>query len=132
MEINPKYSLLIYYDEINEKNIEYIIELLKNGIIVHAFVNKEINDKVKEIEIIDKAIKQYMIYLYQVDYDIDDNSVIAVDNEIINKDIYFQICKDKDSEFNHEQYEIITADENFNYIVVSGAGTGKTTTMINR
>lgn len=132
MEINPKYSILIYYDEINDRNVGYITKLLKGGIIIHIFVKKLTDDIVRKTEIIDQAIKNNLLYIYQVDYKINDNSLIAVDNKIIDKEIYSEICNDKYSEFNHEQYEIITADENSNYIVISGAGTGKTTTMINR
>lgn len=130
--MNPKYSLLIYYDEINGNNKENIIDLIKKGIIIHLFLSNEMSKEIENIEIINKAKHNNMLYTYVVDYNISDDSVIAVDSKIINKDIYSKICNDKDSEFNHEQYEIITADENSNYIVVSGAGTGKTTTMINR
>ncbi|MDO4536314.1 MAG: hypothetical protein Q4B63_10985 [Clostridium perfringens] len=96
MEINPKYSLLIYYDEINDRNIEYIAKLLMNGIIIHVFTKALTGSEVRDIEIIDKAIKNNLLYIYQVDYKINDNSIIAVDNEIINKEIYSKICNDKD------------------------------------
>ena len=46
--------------------------------------------------------------------------------------MYEKISNNKESNFNHHQYDIITSPVNSNIIVISGAGTGKTTTMINR
>ena len=51
---------------------------------------------------------------------------------ILEKDIYRNISNNKECEFNNNQYDIITAPVDSNIIVISGAGTGKTTTMINR
>lgn len=62
----------------------------------------------------------------------DHNEIIDYDNYINSHELYNKLRMDKTSEFNNDQYEIITAHEDSNYIIVSGAGTDKTTTMINR
>ena len=129
---NPKYSIVIYYNELVNSNKEYIIDLLRKGIVVHLFLSRELSEEIKNLKIIEDAVRYNFLYIYIENYNLRDNTIIIRDNEIVEENMYKQIISNKESEFNYRQYEIITADENSNYIVVSGAGTGKTTTMINR
>ncbi|NRY63822.1 UvrD-helicase domain-containing protein [Clostridium beijerinckii] len=134
----PKYALLIYYKELLEENINHIAECLRQGVIVHLFYKEIFKEKLNKLneentEFFELALKSNLFYIYDKQENLwDDNVVIAEDDKIINEKLYEIICNDENSEFNHHQYDIITAKENSNYIIVSGAGTGKTTTMINR
>lgn len=131
----PNYALLIYYNKLSKENINYIVECLKNGVIVHLFLKEKLKNELNEehIDFFDLALKNNLLYIYENQGELwNNNVIISEDGNIINDELYLSICSDKSSEFNHHQYDIITAKENLNYIIVSGAGTGKTTTMINR
>lgn len=132
-----RYSLILFFNELLEEDIEDIKTKLKNGITIHLFLTTTLKDELELNEYINdfftNEIDNKLLFIYENQESVSDsNEIIAIDNEILNKDIYNKICKRKTSEFNSNQYEIITASEESNYIVVSGAGTGKTTTMINR
>lgn len=132
-----RYSLILFFNELLEDDIEDIKTKLKNGITIHLFLTTTLKDELELNEYINdfftNEIDNKLLFIYENQESVSDsNEIIAIDNEILNKDIYNKICKRKTSEFNSNQYEIITASEESNYIVVSGAGTGKTTTMINR
>lgn len=132
-----RYSIIMYNVELLEENIEYIIDVLKKGIIVHLFLTNTLKDELElneySADTFDDAIKNKLLFLYENQEEVlDYNEIIACDNYINNQRLYNILCRKKDSEFNSDQYEIITAEEDSNYIIVSGAGTGKTTTMINR
>lgn len=134
---NPKYSIILYYEELLEEDIEYIYEYLKKGIVVHLFLKGSFSEELSLNEYGEEdfnvAKENKLLYVYdEQDNMADDNVVIAVDGNILNHSIYEIISKDRGCNFNHHQYDIITAPTNSNIIVVSGAGTGKTTTMINR
>jgi len=129
-----KYGLLMYCNELLEDDMEHIIESLRNGVIVHLFIRGNVKEDLKGYDNIFKlALENDLLYIYENQEELwDENVIIAEDGNIINEKLYLSICNDENSEFNHHQYDIITATENLNYIIVSGAGTGKTTTMINR
>lgn len=134
---NPKYSIILYYEELLEEDIECIYEYLNKGIVVHLFLKGSFSEELSLNEYGEEdfnvAKENKLLYVYdEQDNMADDNVVIAVDDNILNHSIYEIISKDRECNFNHHQYDIITAPTNSNIIVVSGAGTGKTTTMINR
>lgn len=131
----PLYSLLMYSNNLSEENIDYIAKCLKNGVIVHLFLSENLEKVLDEKydNIFKLALENNLFYVYENQTKFSDGTVIiAEDGNIINEKLYEGICNDENSQFNHEQYEIVTAKENMNYIVTSGAGTGKTTTMMNR
>lgn len=133
----PKYSVIKYYEELLEEDIEKIYSYLKDGIVIHLFLNGNLKEELRLNEYsyddFEIAIKFNFLYLYENCGDIfNESDVIAIDGYIINKNYYKRICENSDLGFNNEQYDIVTAPVNSNIIVVSGAGTGKTTTMINR
>lgn len=132
-----KYSLIMYATELLEEDIEYIIDTLKNGIIIHLFLittlKNELDLNEYSTDTFDDSINNKLLFLYENQQEVlDHNEIIAYDSYINNLELYNILCKDETSEFNYNQYEIITANEDSSYIIVSGAGTGKTTTMINR
>jgi len=133
----PKYSLIKYYEELLEDDIESLYSYLEKGIIIHLFLKGTFQEELTlneyDINSFNEAIKDRFLYVYEDETEISDvNVTIAVDDDILDKHIYRSICNNKKSIFNHNQYDIITAPTNSNIIVTSGAGTGKTTTMINR
>lgn len=134
---NAKYSIIKYCDEIMEEDIEEVLYYLSNGIIIHLFSKGNFKEELELNGYLEEeflyARKNGFLYIYEEQNNIyDDNIIIAVDGQVLEKHIYINICDDKENGFNHEQYNIVTATTDSNIIVVSGAGTGKTTTMINR
>lgn len=132
-----KYSIICYYDELLENDIENLYCHIESGLVVHLFLRGSFEEELSlneyDSEDFKLAIKNNLLYLYEEQHDVyEDNIVIAVDDEIYEKEVYKKICNNKNIEFNHQQYDIITAPINSNIIVTSGAGTGKTTTMIER
>lgn len=133
----PKYSVILYYPEMYKEDLEYVEKLLLDGTVVHLFLISTLNVEMGLNEYEDKvfslAKQNNLLFIYENQENLsDENEVIAVDGAIINKEIYKNICESRDCEFNYQQYNIITAAVNSNIIVTSGAGTGKTTTMISR
>ena len=126
-----KYSVLLYYSNITNENKDDIIYYLKKGIVVHLFLKKELDKEIRKVKIIKEALEFNLLYQYVSEYELQDGTIVVSDNEGIGGDIYNELLINN-SEFNNEQYEIITAKEKGNYMIISGAGTGKTTTMINR
>ncbi len=134
---NPMYSVIKYYEELLEDDIEELINLINQGIIIHLFLRGNFEEELTlneyDIDTFKEALDNRFLYIYEDEDNItDENFTIAIDGEIFDKVIYRKLCENKKSSFNHSQYDIITAPINTNTIVVSGAGTGKTTTMINR
>lgn len=135
MRREPCYSIILYYCELFEENIEFIIDNISKGIVVHLFLFNTLKDDL-ELNEYEKDTFSYaigkLLFIYEGQHLLgDDNAVIAIDGDVINSNLYNKI-RCKESNFNFQQYEIITSKEDGNYIVSSGAGTGKTTTMINR
>lgn len=135
--LTPRYSVILYYPEMQFENLEYVEKCLLNGIVVHLFLKgtflEELDLNEYDDSIFSTARENNLLYLYEEQQQLSDSEEsIAVDGTIINKSLYEKICQCRDSQFNYHQYNIITASTNSNIIVVSGAGTGKTTTMINR
>lgn len=131
------YSLILYFTEVLEEDIERILDFIKKGITVHLFLSNTLKEELElneyDLDIFENEIDNKLLFVYENQGQVSDNNeIIAIDGDIKNIELYNKLCKDKVSTFNSNQYEIITSDENSNYIIVSGAGTGKTTTMINR
>ena len=135
--VNPKYSIIQYCSELLEDDIEKLFYYLEQGIIVHLFLKGNFKEELDLNEYVyddfELAINNNFLYLYEEVNDLyEDNLVIAIDGLILEKEVYFNISNNKAYGFNNNQYDIVTAPFNSNIIVTSGAGTGKTTTMINR
>lgn len=127
-----EYSIVLYFTCVNNENIECIKKYINKGVLVYLFYDC-FDDGLKDNIQIKNAIERCFLFCYKnMVCEKKGNYVLAEDGKIINRELYDMLCKDSNSEFNCEQYEIITAKSNMNYMVVSGAGTGKTTTMVNR
>lgn len=135
--LNPKYSIGVYYDELVEEDIEKVYSYLSRGIVVHLFLRGILKE---ELELNEYDLNTFklpkdnnLLFVYEEETSLSsENIIIFVDNNILNKEAYKNITENRECEFNKDQYEIITAPVDDNIIVTSGAGTGKTTTMINR
>lgn len=137
MVSKSKYSIIEYYEELLENDIEKLFDYIKKGVIVHLFLKGKFKEELElneyNYEDFELAIKYKFLNLYEECNEIaDDNVLIAIDGDILEKNIYSKLSSNKNYGFNNNQYDIITAPFNSNIIVASGAGTGKTTTMINR
>lgn len=137
MVSKSKYSIIEYYEELLENDIEKLFDYIKNGVIVHLFLKGNFKEELElneyNYEDFKLAIKYKFLNLYEeCDEIADDNVLIAIDGDILEKDIYSKLSSNKNYGFNNNQYDIVTAPFNSNIVVASGAGTGKTTTMINR
>ena len=131
------YSLILYFTELLEKDRDRIKDFIRNGITIHLFLTNTLEEELElneyDLDIFKNEIDNNLLFVYEnQEKASDNNEIIAIDGDIKNIELYNKLCKDKSSQFNSNQYEIITSNENSNYIIVSGAGTGKTTTMINR
>lgn len=135
--MEARYCEILYCEELLLENLQDIEQKLENGIQVHLFLNSDFRDELDlneyDDEIYQNAKENKLLFIY-------DNlslsgyveGLVAADGNINNEEFYKDVCCDKNSNFNKEQYEIITAPINSNIIVTAGAGTGKTTTMLNR
>lgn len=135
--MEPKYSIITYYPELLEEDIEKLYYYINNGIVVHLFLNGVFKEEIELNEYMyedfEFAIKNNFLYVYEnIENLSDDNLVIAIDGNLLERESYLKVADNKEYAFNSNQYDIVTAPFNSNIIVISGAGTGKTTTMINR
>ena len=132
-----KYSVILYYDKLEKQDLELIKNYIEKGIIVHTFLKDKLSCYIEEGQDIYHSLEEFkklnFLYVYENSKKYSDkNVVIAYDDKILENIIFKKIIEDKECLFNSQQYEVITANKDDNIIVISGAGTGKTTTMINR
>lgn len=137
MRVQPKYSVVLNYCQLDDVSLDYIENLLLKGIVVHLFLSCDFSEELSLNEwnenIFTLAKENNLLFVYDnLSLEEYEEEVIAFDDNILNSKFYDEVCCNKDIEFNNEQYSIVTASLNTNIIVASGAGTGKTTTMINR
>ncbi len=127
----PKYSISIYANKLDIQIVSKITKYIKKGITVYLFTNEKIeNDKLtKELEY---AIKNYFLVIIKIYESFKNEKIITIDNKIIDNEFYKTICKNKENEFNNQQFEIVHSKVDANILIKAGAGTGKTTAMINR
>lgn len=116
------YVLQTPFDAISEKE-DMIRKLIKKGIKVLLFTDKEV--KIFEKDLLDSTLLQIF---YNEEYKID-KEVECIDgiNEYCMKEIAIQYAN-----FNIEQFLIEHAEAKENLAIKAGAGTGKTTVMVDR
>lgn len=124
---NIEYSLLLCAKrDYIESLIEEIEKLLKSGIKLYLLTNNPIrfnnNDEKKSFE------KAGLLQIMIEDVEIEKPILIKDGNNYSNLDQVIKLFP----MFNIEQYKIEHAPTNENIIVKAGAGTGKTTVMIDR
>ena len=130
-ENQAKYSILIYTPEIDDLFADRISDYLKGGIKVYLFSTDSFENYDRNALWI--KFREYgLLYWEELLYhkNLPDNEVIIVDGAISGQALYEYICNN--SNFNYEQYVIEHERYDIHLIVSAGAGTGKTTVMINR
>ncbi|WP_165767870.1 UvrD-helicase domain-containing protein [Virgibacillus indicus] len=124
------YSNLIFKMDVDNETPEQLENTLRRGTKIHFFTYDPI-DSISENTFLKKAIKEQMLFLYEVKF-----------NDSLNQDfIYYDgtipeteltLLSENAVYFNKDQFIIEHAPLQENISVSAGAGTGKTTVMINR
>lgn len=116
--------------EINKDTPEQLENMLQQGTKIYFFTYDPI-DSIRERDFLKKAEKEQMLFLYEVKYTEELNKDIRYyDGEIT--DTQLELLSQNAIYFNKEQFLIEHAPIHENINVFAGAGTGKTTVMINR
>lgn len=125
------YSSLLFHPQIEKDVEELVISLLCGGKKVYFYTFDKLDD-LKNIDFIYKAAKNGLLRMDTVRYDPewDGEPINYNDGKAVNE--AFLTYLEKNSSFNKEQYELEHANQVTHCIVKAGAGTGKTTTMIDR
>ncbi|WP_042355788.1 UvrD-helicase domain-containing protein, partial [Bacillus rubiinfantis] len=128
---DANYSVLWFRSEITDHTYKMIENYLKNGIKVF-FLTFDHSDSLLTNPFFKVAYQNGLLMLSVVRYaqEWDDREFLSFDGKQIDSALldYF----DANSSFNKEQYLLEHLQEEQHSIVKAGAGTGKTTTMINR
>jgi ATP-dependent exoDNAse (exonuclease V) beta subunit len=131
-----KYSIVLFYStKFNKIDIKYIKELLNNGIKVIIFLNKGVDQSnlieeiKKEVSDLDKFKGAKLLQLYELNKKINKADTFIVDGKEISK---LDIIANASDKFNFEQYKVEHMSKDANIAIEAGAGTGKTTVMIDR
>lgn len=128
--VDPKYSVIFYKKKLDKETEKTIMDYIKQGIIVYLFIN--INSEKIENNNLSFAIDNMFLTLTKITNDSFEEGIKAVDSKILDFEFFNKVCKDKNNQFNSEQYEIVHSSIDSNILIRAGAGTGKTTAMINR
>jgi DNA helicase II / ATP-dependent DNA helicase PcrA len=129
--MEPKYSVLMFYPDIRIELIIEIKRMVQLGVMVYLLSYDDL-ESVTEDQFLkiasDKGLLSFHLLKYSEKFL--QNEFIIIDGQYANESAlaYF----DTNSNFNKEQYLIEHQAGSNHCIVKAGAGTGKTTTMINR
>lgn len=131
-----KHSTVVFYkDDFENEHRSNIKELLENGRKVIIFLNKNIDFKsvmhtlAELILDIKEFISNKFLQIYSTSIKINHKNIAINDGENIDK--VEEISKYID-DFNFEQYKVEHQPKDSNISIEAGAGTGKTTVMIDR
>ena len=128
-----KYSLLIFCnDTLLDTDILKINKLLSIGkkVIIFYKQNKDLKLTIKnKITNFKEFEKHKFLQIYEINANFNENSFVIVDGDNINK---VELISKQVLDFNFEQYKVEHSSENINIAIEAGAGTGKTTVMIDR
>lgn len=125
------YSILLFYPELHTETQDQIKNLLKQGIKVYFYTFDDIED-LKSDAHLEQAMDAGFLRADTVRFDAnwDVKPIHICDGQAVNDE--FLRFLDTNCSFNKEQYELEHTGVQKHSIVKAGAGTGKTTTMINR
>lgn len=129
-KVNPKYSVIIYKQKLDTETEKIILDYLKQGITVYLFINIK-DDEINNDDLL-FALDNMFLTLIETTKSNFEEGIKAVDNNILDLEFFNKVCKNKSNQFNSEQYEIVHSFLDDNILIRAGAGTGKTTAMINR
>lgn len=129
--MNGKYSVLWFCPEVTNDLYKQMMNYIQAGIKVF-FLSFDDTEELLEHSDIKEASQQGLLYLYTVRYSAEWDHDPIVYTDGMNIDESFLNFLDQNSAFNKEQYLLEHNAKPVHSIVKAGAGTGKTTTMINR
>lgn len=131
-----KHSIIIFYqNEFDNSHINYVKKLLEGGRKVIIFSNQNVISKCLDEELtkLMPNLKEFkdnkFLQIYNTSVKINQKDITINDGKDIEK--VEQISKYVDK-FNFEQYKVEHQPKNTNISIEAGAGTGKTTVMIDR
>ncbi|GGA43268.1 DNA helicase [Kroppenstedtia guangzhouensis] len=127
----PRYSLLLFVSDVEEGLFEDVVDRVRCGIKVWLFAmdSLEALEKTAEWQHLKKA---GMLRWWEVPFQSNFAGIRAqfVDGQVTDSVLYEYLCRETD--FNREQYEVEHSDPKAHLLVTAGAGTGKTTVLIDR
>lgn len=127
------YSILWFTPIINKVILDQVKVYLKSGRKVFLLSYDDLDSYIESDEYLNQAAKKYLLNTYKVKYDqhIDNREILVFDGQNSSNDELLDAFN-KNSSFNKEQYILEHQRSLQHALVKAGAGTGKTTTMINR
>jgi len=126
------YSCLWFQMDINEKTRDELTDLIRRGVKVYYFTYDPI-ENLKSDSFLKKAVEEKFLFIYETLYNDElTHDFIYFDGNEPESILNLLVKCTPDQPFNKEQYLIEHGKLNQNIIVSAGAGTGKTTVMINR
>lgn len=127
-----KYSCLWFQMDINKKTFADLTDLLKEGVKVYYFTFDPVEDFLEDTYL-KKAIEEKFLFVYETMFDDELHNDFTYFNGDVPESVLNTLYNcTPEKPFNKEQFLIEHAELNHNIIVSAGAGTGKTTVMINR
>lgn len=132
MRVMKKYSCLRFQMDIEPETMNMLLEQAKNGTKVYFFTYDPIDQLILNHEV-KKLVDEQFIFLYEIAF----NEQLTVnftyyDGQVPESILNLLAELTPELPFNKEQFKVEHADIGKNIIVSAGAGTGKTTVMINR
>lgn len=127
--MNDKYSVLWFCPDFNSTKIEQLKTYIYSGTKVFLLSFDDLED-IRDDVFLNEAHSKGLLYSYIVKYSEPWNEERFLFNGEQDHDLLSFL--DENSSFNKEQYMLEHSSLNHHLIVKAGAGTGKTTTMINR
>ncbi|MEH7250426.1 UvrD-helicase domain-containing protein [Neobacillus niacini] len=127
--MNDKYSVLWFCPDFNSNKIKQLKSYIYSGTKVFFLSYNDLED-IRSDVFLTEAHSKGLLYSYMVKYSESWNEEQFLFNGEQDHDLLSFL--DENSSFNKEQYMLEHSSLNHHLIVKAGAGTGKTTTMINR
>lgn len=127
----PQYSMVMFCPDMEEEVFTEVSHYLSKGIKVFLFTMDSFQPFEKR-PMWQKAIEIKLLEAYEIPYRQEwvGAPVAFYDGRIDDPQLWRYLCAK--SSFNEEQYQIEHHDSNIHLMVKAGAGTGKTTALINR
>ncbi|MEB1809562.1 MAG: ATP-dependent helicase [Bacillaceae bacterium] len=133
VKLKPNYSIFIYRSEMTPDVVEDICTYLKQGIKVYLLSMDPVFEMIEKHAFLQKAVNHSLLRAYEVRFTVEllRQDCIIIDGHIGN-DSHLLDLLSKSSTFNKEQYLVEHYQKAEHLIVKAGAGTGKTTVMLDR
>lgn len=134
---NPLYSVLVYTFDLTDEVIAQVRDWVLSGVKVYLFTS-DFLDPIEENEEFQQWRKNYFIQWFTVPFREEDQGQVRifVDGKINEPNLYQFLVEKAENQgfysFNPEQFRVEHAPVDQHLFVMAGAGTGKTTVMVNR